>query len=1137
VPRTGSSAAQSAALLIPAMQAAREGFSLIRPPPPWTAPGTAGTKVPVAFSTEVHNQAELREKENFATKLCDRDAAATPLPMHDFSNDTADVAGVSSKSGVPGRRLLRMPPDMAPQHVFVSASEPEGPRTSSDEIEKVLTERDGTLVYLSTFQDLPRETPERLVQHLDSQPGYAKASWNGSERLPMLRPFYTPESGEDTVLVFESRFESGNLFSAHQVGPFEYDLKLRYDTNTNAHTQWFYFSVSNTRKGIPYKFNFINMLKSNSLYNYGLRPLIFSSALHREKSIGWHRAGEQIMYYGNKIYHGAAKKKGRHCYTLTFKVTFSHDKDTCFLTHCYPYTYSDLQVYLDQLELKSEYRSFMRRRTLCETEAGNKCDLLTITCRSGDDKIKQRKVVFISARVHPGETNASWIMKGCIDFLLSDDEVARQLRQNFIFKLVPMLNPDGVINGNYRCGLAGHDLNRRWTKPHPKQHPTIYHTKLTIEELMKERDVVLFCDLHGHSQKKNVFLYGCDARYWNRKLCRASPPVPFCERIFPMLLQEKSRSFALSGCRFKVQKSKASTSRVVCWQMGIHNSYTLEASFCSAEYGNNGGMHFGTPELEEIGKSICLSIHEQFSEDGAWHDSLLQRAAHQLHLDDIEEGDADSDSDNSSSDDEICEVKPKAKTGKLARKSTGCSSPAPATAAFDCFEKEVRKEPAIKDTPAPRQIPVRRHSARSVYRPGSHLRSTVSVRARTAELRRPEDMPLNDGMYLFKDRLRVVSTTAHVQGKEDPLRGKSKDCVQGQLQDDHEASGAKSAGSFEAPQRMLRSFHPWIGKVGLESDDTHQASRDPLQGLRMLQRIAERARAEASQPLRTLHPVLFDTDLPQDKASRYPTANPDMPASDRIALRGHQTRDSSPIRSIFSRHMQNFDASLPSGAGQWTPDCLSPSICSGHLRARPATAHVGASAAGKSRRKSWSPVRLSRDSPALNHRKQSSFMSLVDMNFQGVESGPLDDEGNKTDENLTTPVVCGGCGDGPIGSENAGRGLQSREDFAAQPKYQSSAPPRESPVISPVSVTSLHGIMLPRSTDVVNLRNNDAAAISSNAMTAYSPVNHKGGDGPGRKLAAPVVVKPREKAPSIPRERFHASLPSNFVGDVYVGVE
>ena len=29
------------------------------------------------------------------------------------------------------------------------------------------------------------------------------------------------------------------------------------------------------------------------------------------------------------------------------------------------------------------------------------------------------------------------------------------LRDEFVFVVVPMINPDGVINGNYRCSLAG----------------------------------------------------------------------------------------------------------------------------------------------------------------------------------------------------------------------------------------------------------------------------------------------------------------------------------------------------------------------------------------------------------------------------------------------------------------------------------------------------------------------------------------------------------------------------------------------------------------------------------------------------------------------------------------------------------
>jgi len=40
-----------------------------------------------------------------------------------------------------------------------------------------------------------------------------------------------------------------------------------------------------------------------------------------------------------------------------------------------------------------------------------------------------------------------------------------------------MLNPDGVILGNARCGMAGCDLNRVWVEPSKKDHPTIFATK------------------------------------------------------------------------------------------------------------------------------------------------------------------------------------------------------------------------------------------------------------------------------------------------------------------------------------------------------------------------------------------------------------------------------------------------------------------------------------------------------------------------------------------------------------------------------------------------------------------------------------------------------------------------------------
>ena len=172
-----------------------------------------------------------------------------------------------------------------------------------------------------------------------------------------------------------------------QVYENEYDLIVKPDINTRGHTQWFYFSVSNTRKGIPVKFNLINMYKGDSLYNRGMRPLMYSrrdageeegpsSAAKGTQSggasksgggsqsggatqsgggsksktteeeegpgkgvtgdrVGWRRCGTDVCYYQNHI-----KRKGGHYYTASFTITFPHDNDTVYLAYCYPYTYT-----------------------------------------------------------------------------------------------------------------------------------------------------------------------------------------------------------------------------------------------------------------------------------------------------------------------------------------------------------------------------------------------------------------------------------------------------------------------------------------------------------------------------------------------------------------------------------------------------------------------------------------------------------------------------------------------------------------------------------------------------------------------------------------------------------------------------
>jgi hypothetical protein len=51
-----------------------------------------------------------------------------------------------------------------------------------------------------------------------------------------LRPYYVKQDPTDTTLIFESRFESGNLRRAVQIGEYEYDLMLKYDYGTSNYT-------------------------------------------------------------------------------------------------------------------------------------------------------------------------------------------------------------------------------------------------------------------------------------------------------------------------------------------------------------------------------------------------------------------------------------------------------------------------------------------------------------------------------------------------------------------------------------------------------------------------------------------------------------------------------------------------------------------------------------------------------------------------------------------------------------------------------------------------------------------------------------------------------------------------------------
>jgi hypothetical protein len=433
--------------------------------------------------------------------------------------------------------------------------------------------------------------------------------FTSSRRGPSLNlRAFAPRSPEDISLSFESRFECGNLRKAIQVGKWEYELYMRCDLYTDKHTQWFYFGVRNMRPGQTYRFTIVNFYKSGSLYNSGMKPLFYSEKQASLKGIGWRRQGFNVKYFKTNIRRWGRGEQNH--YALTWSCQFPHLEDTCYFAHCYPYTYTDLKEYIQSLCSKPEVSKFCKHRTLCHTVAGNPVPLLTIAAPSLTlEEAKSKKAVVVTARVHPGESNSSWMMKGLIDFLTSSHQDARILREMFVFKIIPMLNPDGVIVGNYRCSLAGRDLNRNYLTDLKGAYPTIWHSKAMVQRLVRERQVVLYCDLHGHSRRQNVFIYGCNG------LPGENPKKPkgltLLERVFPKMMSlNASDKFSYKYSTFSVRKSKEGTGRVSMWrQMGILNSFTMEATFCGSNLeGHLQGRHFTTRDFEAMGFHFCDTL-------------------------------------------------------------------------------------------------------------------------------------------------------------------------------------------------------------------------------------------------------------------------------------------------------------------------------------------------------------------------------------------------------------------------------------------------------------------------------------------------------------------------------------------------
>ncbi len=135
-------------------------------------------------------------------------------------------------------------------------------------------------------------------------------------------------------------------------------------------------------------------------------------------------------------------------------------------------------------------------------ETLDKRDLTLVKVGDGDSK---KRSIWITARQHPGETMAEWLVEGLLNSLLDEDNpTAKLLLEKANFYIVPNMNPDGSVRGHLRTNAVGMNLNREWANPSLEKSPEVFH----VINKMEETGVDLFYDVHGDEALPYVFLAG-----------------------------------------------------------------------------------------------------------------------------------------------------------------------------------------------------------------------------------------------------------------------------------------------------------------------------------------------------------------------------------------------------------------------------------------------------------------------------------------------------------------------------------------------------------------------------------------------------------------------------------------------------
>jgi murein tripeptide amidase MpaA len=328
------------------------------------------------------------------------------------------------------------------------------------------------------------------------------------------------------AITVSTQFEAGSLGKVERVSPTHLRCHVEGESDQdkrNRQANWYYFQLD----GLPRSEIVLDLVDLVGEYNYrygshsvtkGTRPV------YSYDRRAWTHFSEPEVEWDEK--------------EVRLRLRFVPQQDRMWIAHVPPYTNQDLQRLLSEMAGKP----YLEKRAIGRSVHGREILLLTVTNPKTAEAGK--KVVWLMFRQHAWEAPTSHVCEGLLRFLLSDAPPAARIRDQVVFKIIPIADPDGVARGGVRFNANGYDLNRNWDAVDPARMPEIAAQRNAVLAWVDGgRRIDLF--LAFHNTESAEYLEG------------SLPPAagPLAERLF-QLLSEKTTFNPTSPLR----RARASTS-------------------------------------------------------------------------------------------------------------------------------------------------------------------------------------------------------------------------------------------------------------------------------------------------------------------------------------------------------------------------------------------------------------------------------------------------------------------------------------------------------------------------------------------------------------------------------------------------